>query len=585
MPQVEKIKVVYNLLVNSGKLAKYWELYYTSEMYNELIDYFKRVTGNEPWSLQRLWLRRLGERENFSLSAPTGMGKTTTLISYSTYLSKGVLYIVPTKSLQEQICSKIGAISSVACGKVDPEGISVLTVSYVNKNYHLMQNYRPNFIAVDDADAIIKSGKTTDKLVEIMGIPKEVYEDAMRLVRLRRLLYLKEEKDDILEKIASLERKIQSFSGIIAQLVVASATLRPKGVKQKALRYISGFDISTAQTYARNIVDSFTTSSLVEIVQRLGAGGLILVSREYGKEKMKQIREELQSLNLRVELATSGRKFLQDFSAGNTDILVGSASYYGVAVRGIDEPKRLRYVLFYGVPKSRARAEDAVKNPFTLLKVSRLLGMKVPEDEILGLSPAEAQAIKIAMITGQPLQGKLGDLLEKMKDLVTQVQESLRKIDGTIKGETFLLSRKGKDVFIEYPDIITYLQGSGRSSRLLNGGLTKGLSVVLVDDPVIFELFKRKMNFLIPGFSPVSFEAVNLDEVKNEIERTRREGGNKIEVKTALMVVESPTKAKTISRLFGFPARRNIGGVQVYETVVVDDNTVTSLTLWPLEVI
>lgn len=213
---MEKIKVVYNLLVNSGKLAKYWELYYTSEMYNELIDYFKRVTGNEPWSLQRLWLRRLGERENFSLSAPTGMGKTTTLISYSTYLSKGVLYIVPTKSLQEQICSKIGAISSVACGKVDPEGISVLTVSYVNKNYHLMQNYRPNFIAVDDADAIIKSGKTTDKLVEIMGIPKEVYEDAMRLVRLRRLLYLKEEKDDILEKIASLERKIQSFSGIIA---------------------------------------------------------------------------------------------------------------------------------------------------------------------------------------------------------------------------------------------------------------------------------------------------------------------------------------------------------------------------------
>ncbi|WP_287689520.1 reverse gyrase [Metallosphaera javensis (ex Sakai et al. 2022)] len=574
LPQEEKIRVVYNILVNNGKLGKYWELYYTTEMYNEIINYFKHATGNEPWSLQRLWLRRLGERENFSLSAPTGMGKTTTLISYSTYLSKAVLYIVPTKSLQEQICSKIGAISSVSCGKVDPNSISVLTVSYVNKNYEQIRDYRPNFIAVDDADAIIKSGKTTDKLVELMGIPKDVYEDAMRLVRLRRMLYLKDNKDEIMEKIALLERKIQSFTGIIAQLVVASATLRPKGVKQKALRHISGFDISTAQTYARNIVDSFTSTSLEEVVQRLGPGGLILVSREYGKEKMKEIKETLTSMNFKVGLAISGRKFLQDFSDGKTDILVGSASYYGVAVRGIDEPKRLKYVLFYGVPKSRTRAEESVKNPFTLLRVSRLLGIQVPEEEILGLSPAEAQAIKIAMITGQPLEGRLGTLLEKMKVLVKEAQEALKKVNGTIVGETFQISRKGKEVFIEYPDIITYLQGSGRSSRLLNGGLTQGLSVILVDDQVIFELFKRKMNFLIPGFAPVNFETVELDKVKEEIERTRREGGNRIEIKTGLLVVESPTKAKTISRLFGFPARRSIGGVPVYETVVVEGNRV-----------
>lgn len=215
-----------------------------------------------------------------------------------------------------------------------------------------------------------------------------------------------------------------------------------------------------------------------------------------------------------------------------------------------------------------------MKNPFTLLRVSRLLGIQVPEEEILGLSPAEAQAIKIAMITGQSLEGRLGALLEKMKVLVEEAQEALRKVDGTITGETFQISRKGREVFIEYPDIITYLQGSGRSSRLLNGGLTQGLSVILVDDQVIFELFKRKMNFLIPGFAPVNFEALELDRVKEEIERTRREGGNKVEIKTGLLVVESPTKAKTISRLFGFPARRSVGGVPVYETVIVEGNRV-----------
>ncbi|MEM4076592.1 MAG: reverse gyrase [Metallosphaera sp.] len=574
LPQSEKIKAVYNLLVNNNKLAKYWELYYTAEMYDEVINYFNQVVGKEPWSLQKLWLRRLGERENFSLSAPTGMGKTTTLVAYSSYLSKGVLYIVPTKSLQEQICSKIGSISSVSCGYVDRDGISVLTVSYVNKKYESIKDYRPTFIAVDDADAIIKSGKTTDKLVELMGIPKDIYEDAMRLVRLRRSLYLKEDKDEILEKITKLERKIQGFTGAIAQLVVASATLRPKGIKQKALRYISGFDLSNTQTYARNIVDSFSCSSIEEVVQRLGPGGLILVSREYGKEKMREIKDKLTSNNFNVELAISGRKFLQNFSEGKTDILIGSASYYGVAVRGIDEPKRLRYVLFYGVPKSRARAEEAIRNPFTLMKIARLFGVNVPEDEILSLSPAEAQAIKISIIKGQVLPGKLGEVQKKLEDKISEVQEFLKSVNGIVRGETFLISRRGKDVFIEYPDVITYLQGSGRSSRLLNGGLTQGLSVILVDDQILFDLLKKKMNFIIQGFNPVQFESLNVDSITKEIERTRREGGNKIDISTGLMIVESPTKAKTISRLFGFPSRRTIGGVNVYETVIVDGNKV-----------
>jgi len=76
LPIEEKSKVIYNLLVNNGKLARYWELYYTLEAHKEMINYFKEVTGKEPWSLQRLWLRRLSEGDNFSLSAPTGMGKT-----------------------------------------------------------------------------------------------------------------------------------------------------------------------------------------------------------------------------------------------------------------------------------------------------------------------------------------------------------------------------------------------------------------------------------------------------------------------------------------------------------------------------
>jgi len=40
------------------------------------------------------------------------------------------------------------------------------------------------------------------------------------------------------------------------------------------------------------------------------------------------------------------------------------------------------------------------------------------------------------------------------------------------------------------------------------------------------------------------------------------------------MVVESPTKARTISKLFGLPSRRFVGGIPVYETVIMDGNQV-----------
>ncbi|MFP3204080.1 MAG: reverse gyrase [Metallosphaera yellowstonensis] len=574
LPIEEKSKVIYNLLVNNGKLARYWELYYTLEAHKEMINYFKEVTGKEPWSLQRLWLRRLSEGDNFSLSAPTGMGKTTTLIVHSAYLSKNVLYLVPTKSLQEQICNRLGEITSVSCGSMNPNAVSVLTASYINRNFQALSDYRPKFIAVDDADSIIKSGKTTDKLVQLMGIPKEVYEDAMRLVRLRRLLVLRENKEELMEKLNDLENKIKSFSGPIAQLVVASASLRPKGIKQKALRHISGFDISTAQTYARNIVDSFTTSSLEDVVERMGPGGLVLVSREYGKTVMRDIKDRLDGMGFKVGLAIAGRKFLKDFSEGKTNILVGSASYYGVAVRGIDEPKALKYVVFYGVPKSRVSARDAIKNPYTLLRVARLLGFEVPEEEILTLSPGEAQAIKISILQNQKLEGRLGEVQQKVMGLIEEVSEALSRIEDNIVGETFLLTRMGREVYLQYPDVITYLQGSGRSSRLLNGGLTKGLSVVIVDDQILFEIFKKKMNYIIQGFHPEHFESLDLKGLREEIERTREEGGRKIEIRTGLMVVESPTKARTISKLFGLPSRRFVGGIPVYETVIMDGNQV-----------
>ncbi len=574
MPFRDKVKAIYNILVARNNLKGFWELYYTFELYDEVISYFKKVTGSEPWSMQKFWLKRLAEGASFSMSAPTGLGKTTTIMTYSSYLGGNVLYLVPTKSLQEQICGKLGKMAQVACGKVDEKKVSVITINYLNRNFDEIKGFRPKFIGVDDADAIVKSGKTTDKLVTIMGIPQDVYEDSMKLVSLKRLVLLSEKKEEIEARIREIEARIASFHGSVAQLVVASATMRPKGVKQKALKYITGFDVSTAQIYARNIIDSYYSGDFLKLVESLGDGGLVLVSREYGKQKMKELQQALEDKGIRADLAISGRKFLDRFSRGETSVIIGSASYYGVAVRGIDEPKRLKYVVFYGVPKSRVKALDALYNPFTLLRVSKLLNVEIDENKILGLNSAESQAIRIAFLKSQTLSGRLGEVQLYLKGKIEEVRDRLKSLKGDVDGDSFVIKKIGRELYIEFPDPITYLQGSGRSSRLLNGGLTLGLSVVMVDEQKLLSMLAKRLRYLMNSFDFVDFNSLDLGKVKEEMEKSRNDSNTPIHVSTALMVVESPTKAKTISRLFGTPARRTIGGIPVYETVVVDGNKV-----------
>ncbi|ARM76586.1 reverse gyrase [Acidianus manzaensis] len=580
----EKIRTIYNILVTENKLNAYWNLYYYLDSSSEIIEYFKRITNNEPWSLQRLWLKRLTQGISFSMSAPTGMGKTTTIIVFSTFLAnagKSVLYIVPTKSLLQQICEKMKKIyDNISCGEINEQKkINIVTTTYINRSFEKIKNYRPNFIAVDDADSIVKSGKTVDRLVTLMGIPSEVYEKAIKLVKLKKLLAIEEKRDEIEKKIAEIERDISKFYGTASQLVVASATLRPKGIKQKALRYITGFDVTTAQIYARNIVDTYTQKSIEEIISSLGKGGLILVSRDYGKQKIKELAEYLESKGIKVGIAISGRKFLEKFSAGELDVIIGSASYYGVAVRGIDEPKKLKYVIFYGVPKSRIRINEALYNPFTLLRVSKLLKIDIDENKILSLSSSESQMIKLAFIKSQQLTGKLEETRKYLEEKIKEAKERLSKINENIISDTFLIRKIGKETYIEFPDAITYLQGSGRSSRLLNDGLTLGLAITIVDDKNIYDMLINRLKYTIYNFNPVDFSTLNLDEIKKEIERTRKESGYKMNISTGLMIVESPTKARTIARLFGTPARRNIGGIPIYETVAIDGNNVYILDI------
>jgi reverse gyrase len=582
----DKVKLIYNLLIENNTLKYYWEIYYYYEDNKEIYKYFKNLIGNEPWALQKLWLRRLKEGLSFSMTAPTGMGKTTTLLVYSLYKNKDTLFIVPTRSLLEQICQKIEKYGGkVSCGDVS-SSISIITFNYLNRNFEKIRNLRPSLILVDDADAIVKSGKTTDKVVELLGIDRATYESAIKLVKLKRLYMIY--KDDgkgkeILEEIKELESRIAKIKPS-GQLVVASATLRPKGIKQKALKYLTGFELSTGIIYARNIIDSYAHQEDLEgIITELGQGGLILVSKEYGKNKLTELSEKLSKLGFKVEKALTGRNFLKKLQEGNVDIIIGSANYYGIAVRGIDEPKKIKYVVFYGIPKNRIRVEEAVKNPIQMTRVGKALGIDLSDIElnIRRLTPTEIQILGMSLKKDNVmLPQKLYNLKLKILNYIDLIKNKIYKTEKII-GESFIIYRDNKEYYFTYPDIITYLQGSGRTSRLLNNGLTLGLSITLVDYEELFEIMKRKLKRIIDEFNIEPISNINLKEIRESLNKSRNsnEGKNQINVKTATLIVESPTKAKTIAKIFGKSAIRQIGNVNVYETVIVDKNNVWVLNI------
>jgi len=105
---------------------------------------------------------------------------------------------------------------------------------------------------------------------------------------------------------------------------------------------------------------------------------------------------------------------------------------------------------------------------------------------------------------------------------------------------------------IIFPDIKVYLQGSGRSSRLTNHGLTKGASFLIEKDKDIIKAFIKKAQYYDLAFK--SQQTVDFSLLNKEIDDSRKKEGEKDLITTALFVVESPTKAKQIAHFFGKPS-------------------------------
>ena len=593
------------------------------EELSKFSEFFSSVTGGKNlWSIQKTWVKRILTGESFALIAPTGVGKSTLLQVYSLYVaskSKPVIYVVPTKYLANQVLRVLNNLNPGNIQVRDSEAIKssetssekrvdVITHTFLHRNKKLFENIRYYLAVIDDFDALLKSSSLMNTILSLVGISEESIKIAQKLVLAKKeLLYYKysgnlEKTNEILKNISELELSLGKTVNYVSvgQVLIASATGRGKGERVKALRELLGFEVGSITDYLRNIVEvveNLENTRLDELIKKLHRGTLIFVSKDLGAEKAKEIVQNLTESGVRALVAGS-RRAIDKLRENKVDVLVGVSSYYGILTRGLDEPLTIYNTVFYGIPKFKLDLDSTLLNPLTLIKLIKELPtygyVQQEEDKQLmnkvsSLRPGALKVLTQGLRGVIQLEGFLKDLsveVIKARDRLREViNELLSRNSGKLVLSSFIIkeSSKGK-IIVLIPDVMTYLQASGRSSRLYSGHMTLGLSILLYEDEDLLKIFQRKLRYLLPSYTPVRLNEINLTDVINE-QRLSRSGstGDFIldKIKSVLIIVESPTKARTIAKMFGTPGKRFIGNYMSYETVIAYDDKVFLATVAP----
>ncbi len=382
--------------------------------------------------------------------------------------------------------------------------IVITTTQFLSKHYQELGFF--DFIFVDDVDAILKASKNVDKLLHLLGFRYDF--------------------------------KTKSWTGKARGCLMVSTATAKKGKKAELFRQLLNFDIGSSRITVRNVEDVAVNDESAEmiaaILKKLGTGGIIYARTA---EEAEKIYESLKD-DFRIGIVTATKKGdYEKFVEGEIDHLVGTAHYYGTLVRGLDLPERIRFAVFVGCPAFR-----------------------VTIDDIDSLSP---QMVKLLAYLYRNVD-ELEKLLPVVEKHVDEVREILKKVMGKEKPQAKdVVVREGEVIF---PDLRTYIQGSGRTSRLFAGGLTKGASFLMEDDAELLSAFIERAKLYDIEFKRI--DEVDFERLSRELDESRDRYRRRQEfdlIKPALFIVESPTKARQISRFFGKPSVKVLDGAVVYE--------------------
>jgi len=611
-------------------------LYFAEEIFSfhqklrEFSLFFRKAVGQRMWSLQETWARRILLNNNFSIVAPTGVGKTvlgTVSALYFAVNGKRSYIIVPTALLVQQVVERLNVFSErlgvnprTLCyhaGMSDSERREVLekvargefeilvtTERFLVNRFDIVEGKAFDFVFVDDVDSFLKSPKNIDKVMKLLGFSDEAITAAFRIIELRReanrLERMGKPSEQVLKEIDSLRRQVEEYKlqNRIGLLIVSGATVKAGRTKRiKLFEELLNFQIGFKPEFLRNIKDYYLPAEespeqhVLSLIKRFGGGCLVFVPTVSGRDYVAKLSAFLNANGVKAyAYMKMDEEMLERFQNGEYDALVGVASFRSPLARGIDLPERIRYVTFTGVPRMEIRLSWDEYNPvklLTLLKnIREFLEPKMQEKasqlinmlrKVVPVSRETVEKVRDALEKGVRLEG----FDEYVKNAVSETRGFLREaitpkvIEAISKSREVSLKQRNSDFFLVVADPVAYVQASGRASRMFAGGITRGACFILVDDEKAFYSIRKQLEFMLGEFSPLKFSLKAVERWFKGIDEDRRiimeirEGkiSKRLKdfIKTALLIVESPTKARTISRFFGKPFKRKIENTTVFE--------------------
>ena len=558
------------------------------EKLNEFVEVFKKCVNYEPWSLQKTWAKRYLTNRSFAIVAPTGVGKTTFGLVVSILAEKSLL-IFPTRVLVEQAYERLKVFlenlkierrvliykgNKKDKGAIERGDFDILlgTNMFLHRNLESLINIPFSFIFVDDTDSLLKSSKNIEGIFKLLGFSNEEISLALKE---------KKSEEDLKELENIRERKRKTV------LIISSATLKPKTKRVILFKNLLGFDIQRAISTVRNVVDSVkrvenienAMAELPQLIRRFGKGGLLFVSARYGREKVGEISDYLKNEGFKVlnYLELSPSKLYKEMEVGDFDVAVGLANISNPLVRGIDLPGVIRYAIFFDVPKFVFPVKTEI-NPSSVYNL------------LVSIYPILTNEEKIRAGNYIRILSKYKTLkdLEKYPKVKERVLEAYNFLSSKFSDERFIKSISESDdvslesingeLYVTVAEAATYIQASGRTSRLFAGGLTKGLSLILYWDKKALRSLERRITYYFHTFEVEfkDFENLDVEEILSEIHEDRRKfkeglrGKGEDVFKTILVVVESPNKARTIANFFGKPQTRIVGDCVFYDIPLED---------------
>ena len=601
-----------NLL--GSNLKDFRKLCKLDEFTKAYTNFFKEKTGFSPWSLQITWAKRVALNKSFTMIAPTGVGKTTWGIVTSTFIEGKAYILVPTKLLvlqtverllsltNKQIAFYTGKKSEKEKIKSGDYDILVTTTNFLYRNFEIIP--KPfNFVFVDDVDSLLKSAKNIDKVLQLLGFTEEDINAATEIINIKTLLAKLGKKADekLIHKLKKLEKLLEERKRAVKNiLVVSSATSQPKSKRVKLFREILGFEVGKSAATLRNVEDILIYTDrdflkeTAKLIKKNGGGVFIFISSDYGKDYVDKVVDYLNENGINsvsYEEFTSENQ--EKFIRGEIQAAVGISSYRNPLARGIDIPQAVRYAIFIGVPKMEFSVKLTL-TPVKLFGILLTLRNLIPESEQVKISQYLTYLKRYLSLREEDITkySRLKERLTEIKEYIQSYFNNPEFMEKVRHSEEVTLKEKNGELYIVIGDAAGYIQASGRTSRMFAGGLTKGICFMFVDDIKALNSLKKRVLFFLED---ISFKILNYDKgrelsektgfelidevslkdtfkmVDRDRERIREilEGKVKLEtkklIKTILIVVESPNKARTIANFFGKPAKRKVNNVEAYE--------------------